>query len=267
MAEKKESAGITITLALVALAIGIYALGFGLQTMFYFQAKYWARQAPFLREIPLQLPAVTASAAQGKSFSFYDMTFSAPWKGVAAQKAGDARSELDFPSGPILIFFNPQGEKDIISGIRDGDPDTYHRYQGVFGTSLFPTNYDLYLAVYSASPASLSPFLSREQVVRDGTLLEWKLAFAANGGSAVYKVETNGLRGFQLGDPSRDPMVVIRLFDSRNAQYRLLFTSKSGPGTFPQSDINCVLDSFQSAARAHSSIFYAPTAEAPASTF
>ena len=158
---------------------------------------------------------------------------------------------MGVPSGPIVIFFNPQGEKDIISGIRDGDLDTYHRYQGVFGANLFPTNYDLYLAVYSTSPASLSPLLSREEVVQDGTLLEWKLAFAANSASAIYKVEANGLRGFQIGDPSRDPMVVIRLFDPRNAQYRLLFTSKSGPGTFPQSDINCVLDSFEPAARPH----------------
>ncbi|MGB6481900.1 MAG: hypothetical protein WBE86_00280 [Candidatus Acidiferrales bacterium] len=249
MAEKKESARVTVILALAALAIGIYALAYGLQTMFYFQAKYWASQAPFLREVPQPLPSATASPAQERNLSFYGMNFDAPWKGIAAQKKGDAHSEVDFDASSIVIFFNPAGEKDIISSIRDGDPDMYHRYQGAFGADLFPTNYDLYLAVYSASPASLSPFLSREEVVRIGTLLEWKLAFGASGASAIYKVQTNGLRGFQFGDPSRDPMVAVRLFDSGNAQFRLLFTSKSGPGTFPQSDINCVLDSLQPVAR------------------
>ncbi|MFZ0640068.1 MAG: hypothetical protein WAN33_11590 [Candidatus Acidiferrales bacterium] len=249
MTEKKESARATVILALVALAIGVYALSYGLQTMFYFQARYWASQAPFLREVPQQLPSTAASPAQGKSFSFYEMSFAAPWKGTAVQTNGDAHSEVDFDAGPIIIFFNPQGEKDILSSVRDGDPDTYHGYQAVFGANLFPTNYDLYMAVYSASPASLSPFMSREEVVRVGTLLEWKLAFAASGASAVYTVQTPGLRGFQFGDASRDPMVVVRLFDTHNAQFRLLFTSKSGPGTFPQSDINCVLDSLQPVAR------------------
>ncbi len=249
MAEKKESARATVILALVALAIGIYALSYGLQTMFYFQARYWASQAPFLREVPQQLPSAAVSPAQGKGFSFYEMSFAAPWKGTATQTSGNAHSEVDFDAGPIIIFFNPQGEKDILSSVRDGDPDTYHRYQAVFGTNLFPTNYDLYMAVYSASPASLSPVMSREEVVRVGTLLEWKLAFAASGASAVYSVQTNGLRGFQFGDASRDPMVVVRLFDAHNAQFRLLFTSRAGPGTFPQSDINCVLDSLQPAAR------------------
>ncbi|MGH9731383.1 MAG: hypothetical protein ACRD4A_06755, partial [Candidatus Acidiferrales bacterium] len=112
MAEKKEYALATVILALVALAIGICALAFGLQTTFYFQAKYWASQAPLLKETPQELPSAQASPAQGKSFSFYEMSFSAPWKGIAAQKSGDARSEVMFDTGPIIIFFNPPSEKD-----------------------------------------------------------------------------------------------------------------------------------------------------------
>lgn len=251
MDEKKESARATIILALVTLAIGVYALADGLQTTFFFQARHWANNAPFLRETPQPIPSTTASPVQEKGLSFYDVSFAAPWKGILAQTKGDAHSEVDFKTGPIIIFFNPAGEKDILSSIRDGDPKIYDRYEAVFGSELFPTNYDLYLAVYSASPALLSPFISREQVERIGTLLEWKLAFGANGASAIYKVEANGLRGLQFGDPSKNPMIVLRLFDSHNAQYRLLFTSRAGTGTFPQSDINCVLDSLKPAPQVH----------------
>jgi hypothetical protein len=245
MAEKKESARATIILALVTLVIGIYALTYGLQTTFYFQAHHWARKTPFLKETPQPLPSTIASPAQEKNLSFYEMSFDAPWKGIASQTKGDAHSEVDFTAGPVVIFFNPQDEKDILSSIRDGDLDTYHRYEDIFGANLFSSNYDLYLAVYGASPAALSPFLSREQVVRMGTLLEWKLAFGASGASAIYTVHAGGMHGLQFGDPSRDAMIAERLFDAQNAQYRLLFTSKAGRGTFPQSDINCVLDSLQ----------------------
>ncbi len=245
MGEKKESALATIILALVTLAIGVYALAYGLQTMFYFQARHWASNAAFLREVPQPLPSTAASPIQEKNLSFYGVSFAAPWKGILAQNNGDAHSEVDFKTGPVIIFFNPAGEKDILSSIRDGDLKTYDRYEAVFGSDLFPTNYDLYLAVYSASPASLSPFISRAQVERIGTLLEWKLAFGASEASAIYKVQADGLRGLQFGDPSKDAMIVMRLFDAHNAQYRLLFTSRAGTGTFPQSDINCVLDSLQ----------------------
>lgn len=245
MAEKKESARATVILALLAVAIGIYAVAFGLQTEFYFQARYWASRTPFLKELPQPLPSTDASPAQEKSLSFYEMNFAAPWKGIETQKNGDAHSEVDFAAGPVVIFFNPQGEKDIVSSVRNGDPQLYDRYEGVFGTDFFANNYDLYLAVYSASPALVSPLMSRDQMVRIGTLLEWKMAFAANGASAIYKVQTSNLHGLQFGDASRDAMVMVRLFDKHNAQFRLLFTSKSGPGTFPQSDINCVLQSLQ----------------------
>lgn len=251
MAEKKESALPTIILALATLAVGVYALMYGLQTEFYFQAHHWASKAPFLREVPQQLSSTAASPVQEKDLSFYGLNFAAPWKGIATQKSGDEHSEVDFKTGPVIIFFNPEGEKDIIAGIRDGDPKVYDQYAAVFGSGLFPSNYDLYMAVYNASPAAVSPLMPRDQLERLGTLLEWKLAFGTSGASAIYKVQANGLRGLQFGDPSHDPMVVVRLFDSRNAQYRILFASKAGTGTFPQSDINCVLDSLQTTPGVH----------------
>jgi hypothetical protein len=245
MPEKKESALPTVILAIVTLAIGLSAVAYGLQTLFYFQARQWARGAPLLWETPQPMPSVAASQAQEKNLLFYGMVFDAPWKGIAAQKNGDARSEVSFSAGPVVIFFSPQGEKDILSTMQNGDLNTYHRYQDIFGANLLPSNYDLYLAVYSASPASVSPFMSRDQMLRVGTLLEWKLAFAANEASAIYTVQAGGMRGLQFGDPSRDAMIVERLFDTHNGQYRLLFTSKAGRGTFSQSDINCVIDSLQ----------------------
>lgn len=245
MADKTESARATIILALVTVAVGVYVLLFGLQTMFYFQAHRWASSSPFLNEVPQRLPSTTASPIQEKDLSFYNMSFAAPWKGIAAQKPGPLQSEVDFKDGPIIVFFDPGAERDILNGIRDGDVDTYHRYQAVFGADLFPTNFDLYESVYSASPARISPFMRQDGMERIGTLLGWKLAFAANGASAIYSVSTNGMRGLQFGDPSRDRMIVVRMFDSHNHQYRLLLTSKAGPGTFPQEDINCVLDSLK----------------------
>lgn len=246
MASKKESARTTIILALISVVIGGCALFFGLQTLVFFEARHWAEVTPFLQETPHPLSSTIASPIREKDLSFYGFQFGAPWKGIAKTNSGDAQSEIDFTSGPVLLFFNPDGEKNIVGSIREGDPETLQKYEVVFGPDIFSSNYALYLAVYSASPAALSPFMPRDEAVRDSTLLQWKLAFGVYGASAIYTLQTGDNRGLQFGDPSRDRVIVVRLFNTHDQQMRLLFTSKTGqPGTFSQADINGVIDSIQ----------------------
>ncbi|HVB08499.1 MAG TPA: hypothetical protein VNF00_06075 [Candidatus Acidoferrales bacterium] len=249
MAEKRESARTTIILSLVTVAVAAYALLFGLQTLIYFEAHHWASATPTLNEIPRPLPSTVASTPEEKDLSFYGYQFAAPWKGITKQNPENDRSEIDFKSGAALVFFNPEGEKNIVDSIRTGDPKTYARYQAVFGTNLFANDYALYLAVYSASPAAISPFMSRDEAVRISTLLQWKLAFGSDGTKSIYTLQAGDNRGLQFGDPARDHIVVVRLFDSHGQQVRLLFTSKSPQtGTFSQANINCVVDSIRPAA-------------------
>jgi len=246
MPEKKESARATVILALVTLVIGCYVLLFGLQTLIYFEAHHWAASSPFLRDVPQPLPSAVASPIQEKDLSFYGFQFGAPWKGIAKQDAQNDRSQIDFKSGPVLVFFNPEGEKNIVDSIRTGNPQTYRQYQTVFGTNLFPDNYALYSEVYGASPAAISPFMSRDRAVRVSTLLQWKLSFGSEGAKTIYTFETGNNRGLQFGDPGRDHTVIVRLFDSHDQQMRLLFTSKSAQaGLISQADINCVIDSLR----------------------
>jgi hypothetical protein len=248
MPEKKESARATVILALVALAVGCYVLLFGLQTLIYFEARHWAASAPFLRDVPQPLPSTVASPIQEKGLSFYGFQFGAPWKGIDKQNSQNDRSEIDFKSGAVLLFFNPEGEKDIVDSVRTGNPQTYQQYQTIFGADFFPNNYSLYSAVYSASPAGLSPFMSRDKAVRISTLLQWKLGYGAYGTKTMYMLQAGDNRGLQFGDPAADHVVVVRLFDPHEQQMRLLFTSKSAQsGVISQADINCIIDSIQPA--------------------
>ncbi|HVA72734.1 MAG TPA: hypothetical protein VNF02_06435 [Candidatus Limnocylindrales bacterium] len=246
MPEKKESARATVLLSLATVVIAAYALAFGLQTLIYFEARHWTVATPFLTQVPQPLPSTVASAPQEKTLSFYGYQFAAPWKGIRREQPGNARSQINFAAGPILVFFNPEGEKNIVESIRRGDPQVYQRYQTVFGQNLFPDDYALYRAVYGATPASLSPFMSSAKAVRISTLLQWKMAFGNNNASAIYTLHAGRSRGLQFGDPSHNPAIVVRLFDPSDREMRLLFTSKSAqPGTFSQADINCVIDSIE----------------------
>lgn len=247
MPEKPDSARATIILAIVCVGIGAYALTYGLQTLTYFEVRHWTSANPYLNTTPQPIPSTAASAVQEKNLSAYGMQVAAAWKAILPEKQNAGSIEIDFKQGPILIFFDPAGQKNIVESIQDGNPQTFDQYKSIFGDRLFATDYDLYSAVYAASLAEVSPFMTRTSVVRASTLLQWKLGFGTYGASAIYTVQTHGLRGFQFGDPSRDRIIVEQLFDGRRQQFKLLFTSRAGPGTFPQADINCLLDSLQPA--------------------
>jgi hypothetical protein len=246
MAEKTVSARTTIILALCTVAVGFYVVIFGLQTVIAFQARHWARRSPFLNAIPQPLPTSAAAEIQEKDLSIYGWEFGAPWKGKAKATPGDATSTIEFPSGEVIIFFNPDEETDLVSKIRGGDPQLYSSYESVFGTGFFPNNFELYAAIYGAAPTEISPFMERGRAVRINMLIIWKLRSGTDGANTIFSVQTSSLRGFQLGDPSLDRAVIVRLFDENDRQIKLLFASKSGqPGTFSQTDINCVLNSLQ----------------------
>ena len=246
MPESKDSARTTVILAVCTVALGFYVLGFGLQTLVCEEVHRWAFSAPYLKAVPQPLPTTIASPVQQRDIQFYATDFAAPWKGTPKKTEGDALSEADFPSGPVVIVFNPSGEPDIVGRIRGGDPQTVNRYQSIFGTDFFRDNYSLYEAVYSAAPNDVWPFTPRSKAIRINTLLIWKLRFGMNGARTIYSIQTENMRGFQLGDPSRDKAIVVQLFDDQGGQYKMLFASKSGqPGTIPQADINCVIYSFK----------------------
>jgi hypothetical protein len=245
MPEKQDSARTTVILAVCTVVLGFYVVAFGLQTLVYVEAHRWALSSPYLKAVPQPLPTTIATAVQERNLEFYGIGFEAPWKGPAKKTEGDARAEIDFPSGPIIIFFNPASEGDLVGRIRGGDPHVYSSYEAIFGTGFFADNYSLYSAVYSAAPNEVWPFTSRSKAIRINTLLMWKLQYGTNG-SDIYSVQTNNMRGFQLGDPSKDRSVMEHLFDDQGGQLRILFASKSGqPGTIPQADINCVLYSLK----------------------
>lgn len=252
MPEKSESARTTIILAVCTVVLGFYVLIFGLQTLVSIEAHRWALSSPFLKAVPQPLPTTIASEVQDRDLQFYGYTFAAPWKDGAKKEEGDARSEMDFPLGPIIIFFNPATEADIVGKIRGGDLDVLHSYEAIFGRGFFPDNYAMYAAVYGAAPNQVWPFTPRARAVRIDTLLIWKLRFSTYGRTTIYSIQTNNMRGFQFGDPSRDRFLLVHLFDDSGGQVRILFTSKSGqPGTIPQADLNCVIYSLRSAYSSH----------------
>jgi hypothetical protein len=258
---EKSNAQSAILLAAAVLLVAVFSVMFGLQTLVWFNAKRWTSQDPWLADTPQPFPAsetpppVFAPPAKGKTdknakppqLKAYDYEFTAPWPGNVKPVPASSYVQFQFDSGQVIVFFDPESQLDIVRQMKSGETTQYQQFQNVFGEQAPNTNYELYRTVYSASPAQISPFMHSQDAFRTNVLLLWKLSFGFDAQPAIHSFELGKNRGFEFGDATTGMPVALRVFDDRDAQFRLIFTAAGGaPGKFTQDDINLAVQSLQS---------------------
>jgi hypothetical protein len=146
----------------------------------------------------------------------------------------------------VVDFYDPEGQVDFMGELKKSNPNEYERIQNIFGGTSFDTSYDVYRAVYGASPAQVSPFMASNEATRMNILLLWKLSYGFDGGPGIWSFDFGDVRGFQFGDPRSGLPVALRVFDGRNHQFRFVFTVVSGSSAkISQDEIDAVVESLQ----------------------
>ena len=246
---EKSSARSAIILAAIVILVAIYCAMFGLQTLVWISAKQWASSNPWLLEVPQPLPAASAQSfapPKGPQLKAFNYEFATPWSGKAKTTPTSMKVEFKFDSGQVVIFYDPEGLPDALGDMKRSRPNEYQRILNLLGENSFGTNYDLYKAVYSASPAQVSPFMPLNDASRLNVLLLWKLSFGPDAGPGIWSFEFGDRRGFQFGDPLSGLPVALRVFDERDHQFRFLFTSVSGSNAkISQDEIDSIVQSLQ----------------------
>jgi len=243
MADANEREGFSaIVLVVVLIAVAAYLLFFGLQTLIYFEARYWGSREPELAVTPQPLNLATTPVAQSTHLEFFNYQCEAPWKGPAQTSQGPDFIENKFDSGAAIRVFLPEAQADALKSFKGETPEQQERMTNLFGPHPFDSNFDLYAAIYSAPPSQASPFMPRVDAERLNTLLLWKLAFDTQLPGGIFRFESGPNRGLQFGDPLRSPAVVLRAFNERDRQFKFLITMKeSGSAKLTQNDINQII--------------------------
>lgn len=250
MAKKKkarESSGArdAIILAILVVLVGAYILAFGLQTLVWGEAHHLTRYNAWVSDVPapVDTPTSPGGSAQLKAYNY---EFKVPWAGKSKTSASLTYTEFRFDSGQVVVFFDPEAQLDTMRTIKNTSPLAFQQFENVFGGQPFETNYALFQAVYSASPAGTSPFMSSRDAIRTNLLLLWKISFGYDAQPGLHSIEFNGNRGFQFGDASTDRGVALRIFDGRDNQFRFIFATTAGSnGKIAQGDINLTVQTLQ----------------------
>jgi hypothetical protein len=248
--EDKSSALPAIILVLVVILIAVFCVEFGAQTLTWFEAKRWEASNPWLADVPQPLGTAADDPSAGAQVKAYNYEFNVPWKTQSKSTESLINVQFKYDSGQVVVFFDPESQLDVIHSLKSSNPTEYQKFANVFGNQPIESNYALYQAVYSASPAQFSPIMKVDQARRDNVLLLWKLSFGPDlqfeTVPAFYSFDWGKMRGFQFGDPSKGQPVALRVFDDSNRQFRFIFTVAAGSGgKITQSDINMAARSLQ----------------------
>jgi hypothetical protein len=241
----ESSARATIILMIAAIVVAAYCVGFGLQTLVWFEAHHWASASPWIREVPQPLSS-TAVADGTTEVQAFGYQFKVPWQGSPKTIDGPGYTEFHFDSGPVVLFYDPQGQADMQSKLNSENPAEYQRLANAFEGQAFDTNYAIYNAVYHASPAAVSPWSSTADALRMNQLLLWKIAFGEDAAPGLHSIHFGDNNGFEFGDASTGRPVALRLFDGRDRQFRLVFMNSPGEkAPFTQADIDSAVRSLE----------------------
>ena len=262
---KEKSARSAIILAVIVTAIALFIALYGAQTVALLDAHRMLAQNPWLAEIPQPLPAAapappqaagvvkTAAKPGAKSASpkttnlrAYDFEFDAPWTGKFKQTPAVLYVEFHFDAGPIIVFFDPDAQADIVRAIRDNTDRAFAAFQPLIADGGIATNYQLYQAVYDSSPSQISFHTSPGDSARLRTLLLTKLSFGFDLEKKASSFDFGEEKGVQFGDPAKSEPVALRVFNGRDKQFRFIFTVRDGsPALISQDDVDQVVRSLQ----------------------
>jgi len=231
-----------IILVIVLIGVAVYILFYGLQTLIYLEARSWGARDASLYVTPKTLNVAATKPAATTHLEFYNYQCEAPWRGPAKTTEAPDYVEATFSSGPIVRVESPEEQADALQSFKGESPEQQQHIANVFGTHPFDSNFDLFRAVYSASPSQASAFMPRVDAERVSTLLNWKMSLdsALRGGTYVFDV--GRIRGLQFGDPDRSEAVMLRAFNEHDRQFKILLTHP-GASNFKitQADINQII--------------------------
>jgi hypothetical protein len=268
---ENSSAKSAIILVVIIILVAIYSTSYGLQTIQWISEHQWASANPFLKEVPQPIAVLSGAAAsaaspdataapdagsaagkkadqsKGTEVGEYGYQMTVPWTSKMKESPSAGGAEFRFDTGQIIIFGDPDAQLDTVHTLRDTPGDQYMPFAPLFADGRIANNYDLYEAVYDASPSQVSPFTNYATAQRDRVLLLMKLSFGFDLAKPIYSFDFGANKGFQFGDPAKGP-VAIRAFGSHDRQFRFIFTVFAGSGgQIAQGDINEAMQTLASA--------------------
>jgi hypothetical protein len=243
MSKRKRFLAALITAAIVG---GAYLWLFGPQTFFALQSRKMGRDVPIIKSVPTELRDLSLSNKPGQKLSFMGVEFEVPWDDVDQNKSRivGTWAFIHFRSGNsiILCVDKPKGFMSTIFRDKIASPELFTR---LYGPDVLNSDYALKKAIFETTPSDITLLTPSNRAAGLTSVLIIKAIMPPTTDWAIYKIQTTGLRGFQLGDPERRPKKMCLELEGDDVEIEFnISQAESGPiPSITQSEINRIIQS------------------------
>jgi len=244
MAVKMRTWGLVSLRVFLLLIMAAYLLSF--QTFTYWQGHQAAKRQPELNVFPRQIRDESIYDGRVSKYAAWGYEFELPWSDVQSTADAHGVHIIEFRSGVRTSMSTPNG----VSGqeARKEADSRERSLRELLGAQTTTPNYDQYRAALYADPNAPFTF-SLRQARRNSFGLLLKAMYlprfdAMRGG--VFWLQSGKYRGFQFGDPVRDAVTKVVLFDNEDKKIEFCFSKKNGTSSIlSQAEINRLIQSLR----------------------
>ena len=233
----------------VAVALGgAYLWFFGVSTGVCLETWYIGRKNPAVRRIPVELRDLSLAPSTGRKIAINGYEFELPWNDVDEDRSKmiGNRRVIAFRSGnAILVMFPTQNE--FVNGVLKSGFDT-ETFRSIYGDGPLESDYAMYKLMLESAPQRVSPLSSKKFAVGQAMMIVMKAISMPSGAeSGLYSVRSNGLNGFQYGDPDRRPkhITIDLLASDGGIEFGIFQKTEAAAQTVTQPQINRMLYSIR----------------------
>jgi len=230
----------TSTITCLVAAVLLFAYARPIALLLY--TKWEVRNATELWVVPTPLRVVGTKPSPGKTLSYFGYDFESPWTEVKRERKLESIAVLNFLDGQFISILDPAHSADELQVMKQEATKRGIELRSVFGEEATRSRYALRSKILNLTPGDLHLFSPRQEMVGNSVFLIMKKIWLARSKGGLYSFETNWVRGFQVGSPARDDMVIIEAFDAKDHEIEVWIGSENGTNYRPsQADINRIL--------------------------
>lgn len=239
----------------------VYLWFFGTQTFFALWARYAGREVPIVNSVPVDLKDVSISHAKGERLSFMGAEFEVPWEDIDQEKTRMVGSWVSvyFRSGKSILLCVEPADGFIANLKKSKTPDP-ELFKAMYGPEVLRSDYTLHKAIFETTPSQINLFTPANRAAGLSMVVLIKSVMLPTTDWAIYKVQSQKFRGFQLGDPIRRPNKMCLELYADDAHFEINIEQNAtspGPG-ISQAELNRIIQTFHKAPHTDAKLAVSP---------
>jgi hypothetical protein len=245
------------------LAVCVFYLWFfGPQTFFALLARRAGRKVPIVKTVPVDLKDLSISQAKGERVSFMGGEFEVPWDDVEQEKTRVVGNWLIVPfrSGKSIVLCVVAADGFIADITKTKTPDP-ELFRAVYGPEVLRSDYALHKAIFETTPSQINLFTPANRAAGLTAVILIKAIMPPTTDWPIYKIQSQNLKGFQLGDPIRRPKKMCLELYAEDAHFEInIGQNTASPGSgITQAELNRIIQSFRTVPRKDANFTITPS--------